>query len=208
MNLSTLPKLFPPNNEKKILLHVCCAVCAGDIIERMVASDLEVTLFFYNPNIHPIEEYEKRKQENKRFAQKHPIPWIDADYDVDYWFSRIKGWEQESEGGQRCKICFDVRLERSALYAFENGFKVFTSTLGISPLKDLRMINQCGDAAARRYPDITYWTHNWRKEGGTQRMQQLSKEEHFYHQEYCGCQFSFHETNQKRLQKGRQPLSS
>jgi hypothetical protein len=115
------PKLSTPNGEKKLLLHSCCAPCAGEVMEALSASDIDTTIFFYNPNIHPIEEYEIRKEENIRFAKKLGMPIIDADYDRDEWFERTKGQENEPERGERCSTCFDMRFERTAQYAYQNN---------------------------------------------------------------------------------------
>ena len=167
------------------------------------ASGIEQTVFFYNPNIHPVEEYELRKDENKRFCDKLKLPFIDADYDKDNWFERVKGLENEPERGKRCTVCFDMRFERTALYASEYGFPVISSTLGISRWKNMEQINDSGVRAASRYPDISYWTFNWRKQGGSQRMIELAKQEAFYQQEYCGCVYSLRDTNRHRMANGR-----
>lgn len=196
-------KLSTPNGENKILLHSCCAPCAGDIMLNLKESEIDYTIFFYNPNIHPVEEYEIRKEENIRYAEKLDVPFVDADYDKDNWFSRIKGFENEPERGHRCTLCFDMRFERSALYAKENGFKLYSSTLGISRWKDMNQINDSGTRAASRYENLNYWTFNWRKGGGSQRMVELSKEENFYQQEYCGCVYSLRDTNKHRKSKNR-----
>src|SRR5690606_7638819 len=108
---------------------------------------------------------EIRKEENIRFAKKHGIPFFDADYDTDNWFARVKGLEWEPERGKRCTACFDMRFERTALFAHENGYDVISSALGISRWKDMQQINDCGVRAANRYPDLAYWTYNWRKGG-------------------------------------------
>ncbi len=192
------PKLELPNGEKKLLLHSCCAPCAGEIMEAVAISNIETTVFFYNPNIHPQEEYEIRKDENKRFCEKLGFNFIDADYDKDNWFERIKGLENEPERGARCTQCFDMRFERSALYAKENGFKVYATTLGISRWKDMDQINGSGEKAANRYDEIKYWDFNWRKKGGAARMIEISKREQFYQQEYCGCVYSLRDTNKWR----------
>ncbi|WP_269901695.1 epoxyqueuosine reductase QueH [Paenalcaligenes faecalis] len=199
----TRPILTPPNNSKKVLLHSCCAPCSGEVMEAMTASGIDYTIFFYNPNIHPLKEYEIRKEENKRFAEKHNIPFIDADYDADNWFDRVKGMENEPERGIRCTECFDMRFERTALYAHEHGFDTISSSLAISRWKDMHQINGCGERAAARYPQMLYWTYNWRKGGGSQRMLDISKEENFYQQEYCGCVYSLRDTNNWRLATGR-----
>ncbi len=172
-------------------------------MEAMTASGIDYTIFFYNPNIHPIREYEIRKEENMRFAEQHNVPFIDADYDADNWFERVKGMEHEPERGIRCTECFDMRFERTALYAHEHGFDTISSSLAISRWKDLNQINGCGERAAARYPDMLYWTYNWRKDGGSQRMLEISKQEQFYQQEYCGCVYSLRDTNNWRASKGR-----
>ena len=196
------PLLKVPNASTKVLLHSCCAPCSGELMEAMVESSIAFTIFFYNPNIHPKREYEIRKQENIRFASKMNIPFVDADYDTDNWFSRVKGLEFAPEKGERCTVCFDMRFERTALYAHEHGFKVITSSLGLSRWKDIHQINGCGVRAAKRYEGMSYWTYNWRKGGGADRMYEISKRENFYQQEYCGCVYSLRDTNLARLSKG------
>ena len=165
-----------PNGHDRLLLHSCCAPCSGEPMQKMVDSGIDFTIFFYNPNIHPVREYEIRKEENIRFAQKHNITFIDADYDSDNWFERCKGLEFEPERGERCTVCFDMRFERTALYAHEHGFRVFTSSLGISRWKDMNQINGCGHRAA------------------------------FYQQEYCGCVYSLRDSNKHRVSQGRERI--
>lgn len=199
-----IPEEFNSNN--KILMHSCCAPCAGDLMERMKESKINVTIFFYNPNIHPKKEYEIRKNENKRHAKKLKIPFIDADYDVQNWFKRAKGLEWEPERGLRCTKCFDMRFERTALEAYEKGFNVITSSLGISRWKNMDQINNCGIRAAKNYQNIKYWTYNWRKAGGAARMYEIAKKENFYKQEYCGCIFSLRDSNAWRTKSGRKEI--
>ncbi|EKT56319.1 hypothetical protein OO7_10277 [Providencia sneebia DSM 19967] len=172
-------------------------------MEALQASGINYTIFFYNPNIHPKREYLIRKEENIRFAQKHNIPFVDADYDTDNWFERAKGMEQEPERGVRCTMCFDMRFERTALYAAENGFSVISSSLGISRWKNMQQINDCGARAVAPYPNMVYWDYNWRKKGGSARMIEISKREQFYQQEYCGCIYSLRDTNKHRKSQGR-----
>lgn len=192
------PKLFMPKKHSSLLLHSCCAPCACEIMEALAASNIKTTVFFYNPNIHPKEEYEIRKNENRRFCDKLGFKCIDADYDRDNWFKRIKGLENEPERGKRCTQCFDMRFERSALYAEENGYGVYATTLGISRWKDMDQINASGFRAAKRYESVTYWDFNWRKQGGASRMIEIAKREEFYQQEYCGCIYSLRDTNRWR----------
>jgi epoxyqueuosine reductase len=207
MNVDTERKALPlPDGQNKVLLHSCCAPCSGEVMEAMLASNIDYTIFFYNPNIHPQKEYELRKDENVRFAKQFGIPFIDADYDRDNWFERARGMENEPERGARCTMCFDMRFERTALYAHENGFPVMTSSLGISRWKDMNQINGSGVRAAARYPGLTYWEYNWRKGGGAARMIEISKREHFYQQEYCGCVYSLRDTNRHRVASGRERI--
>ncbi len=197
------PVLDTPNGEERILLHSCCAPCAAEIMDALAASKIETTIFFYNPNIHPRDEYEIRKQENIRYAEKLGMEFIDADYDAKNWFDRTAGLEMAPERGERCTVCFDMRFERTAHYAHEHGYKLISSTLGISRWKNMDQINGCGVRAASRYPEMEYWTFNWRKQGGSQRMIEISKDEEFYQQEYCGCVYSLRDTNAWRESKGR-----
>ena len=196
-----------PGGENKVLMHSCCAPCSGPLIEKMHNDGIELTIFFYNPNIHPKKEYEIRKQENIRFAEKLGIKFVDADYDVQNWFARAKGMERDPERGRRCSMCFDMRFERTALYGYENGYKVITSSLGISRWKNMDQINESGVRAAGHYPGITYWTYNWRKDGGGARMYELAKEEEFYKQEYCGCIYSLRDTNEWRKKNSRAEIA-
>jgi predicted adenine nucleotide alpha hydrolase (AANH) superfamily ATPase len=191
----------------RVLMHSCCAPCAGELMEQMVANGIDLTIFFYNPNIHPLREYEIRKNENIRFAEKMGIPFIDADYDVQDWFARAKGMERDPERGRRCTMCFDMRFARTALYAAEHGFPVITSSLGISRWKNLEQINECGVRAAEPYEGITYWEYNWRQKGGGARMYEIAKREEFYAQQYCGCIYSLRDSNEWRVANGREKIA-
>lgn len=131
------------------------------------------------------------------------MPFADADYDRDDWFARAKGMEWEPERCTRCTMCFDMRFERTALYAHENGFPVMTSSLGISRWKDMKQINGCGIRAVAPYGGLDYWDYNWRKDGGLNRMIEISRREEFYQQECCGCAYSLRDTNRHRREVGR-----
>ena len=136
-------------------------------------------------------------------AKANNVPFVDADYDTENWYARAKGMEWEPERGIRCTMCFDMRFERTALYAHEHGFPVMTSSLGISRWKDMKQINGCGERAVRPYDGLEYWDYNWRKGGGSSRMIEISKREEFYMQEYCGCVYSLRDTNRHRREVGR-----
>lgn len=199
MNDKKISKLVLPENKSKLLLHSCCAPCSGDIMKRLLDSNITYTVFFYNPNIHPYEEYVLRKEENMSFADKYKIPFIDADYNPRNWFEITKGMEHEPERGKRCSTCFDMRFIKTSEYAYNNGFDIISSTLGISRWKDMDQINNSGKYAASQFKGLSYWDFNWRKENGSHRMIEVSKDEGFYMQEYCGCVYSLRDTNEWRI---------
>ena len=202
----SLSELFPQNTAKRLLLHTCCAPCSGSIAQRIREEDIDCTLFYYNPNIYPAEEYQRRKDEQKRFAEKHHFSFMDFDYNPQDWTEYTKGFEKEPERGKRCTSCFDLRLRRTAQHALEHGFAVFATTLGLSRWKDLAQVNRCGQEAAKCYPGTIFWDINWRKKGGSRLMYEVAKHEHFYKQEYCGCIYSYQETERKRINNKKKSL--
>lgn len=204
--ISPKREILPPDGETKVLLHSCCAPCSGSVIEDIHKAGVDLTVYFYNPNIHPREEYEIRKEENIRYAEKLGIPFIDGDYDDDRWFEEMKGHENDPERGERCSMCFEMRFVKTAKYAYENNFKVITSCLGISRWKDFDQVTGAGERAAALYPGIKYWGYNWRKQDGSQRMVKIAREEKFYQQQYCGCAYSLRDTNKLRMEKGRSKI--
>lgn len=166
---------------------------------------LDVTVIFYNPNIHPREEYDIRKEENKRFCAKHGVPFVDCDYDATAWFARTKGQELEPERGARCTSCFDMRMEVTAAYADAHGFDVFTTTNATSRWKDLAQVNGAGFRAAQAYPNLRYWAGDWQGDDMTRKKYEVSAHERFYKQEYCGCSYSLRDSNLFRESKGLAP---
>jgi len=187
-----------PEGCKEVLLHACCAPCSSAIVEWMLANGVRPTIFYYNPNIFPREEYEIRKDESKRHAESLGLTWIDGDYDHEQWRQDVCGLEGEPERGRRCEQCFALRLTVAARKAQELGLQYFTTTLASSRWKDLEQINRAGHLAEQivnyqlsiiNYP-VTFWAQNWRKGGLYERRNQLLKEFGFYNQQYCGCEFS------------------
>jgi hypothetical protein len=175
-------------------------------MESLREAGADLTIFFYNPNIHPKEEYDRRKDSLIRFVEKMNIPFVDSDYEPDTWFLRVKGLEREPERGQRCSVCFEMRLERAALFAVENGFKTFTSTFGISRWKNPDQVHATGAIAASRYPGLTYWACDWRQGDGLQRKYEVSRREQFYRQKYCGCVYSMPPHNTSPLENDRSAI--
>ena len=198
-----------------VLLHCCCAPCSSAILEWMQAHDTEPVLFYCNPNIFPAEEYRIRKDEITRYAGKLGLRIIDDDYDHAGWLEAIRGMEHEPERGARCLQCFRMRLLRAAQKCSELGLDVFTTTLASSRWKSLEQINAAGAWAAQQVNESPLCTHpvrfddrNWRKGGLQQRRNELLKENGFYNQLYCGCEFSLEAMQRKQAaQAQREPVS-
>ena len=147
-------------------------------------------------------EYEIRKEENKRFCADLGIPFVDADYDADAWYERVQGMEWDPERGRRCSACFDMRMERTALYAVEHGFDAICTTNATSRWKDAAQVDASGYKAAARYENLIYWARNWQTDEMTLRKYQISADNRFYKQEYCGCSFSLRDSNEWRKANG------
>lgn len=179
-----------PEGVTEVLLHACCAPCSSAIVEWLMQHDVRPTIFYYNPNIWPREEYDIRKNESKRHAESLGLKWIDGDYDHERWLEEVKGLEGEPERGNRCLQCFKHRLLATALLAHQTGIRVFTTTLASSRWKRIEQITTAGEYAMQAVPDTLFWAQNWRKDGLSDRRNQLLKEYGFYNQQYCGCEFS------------------
>lgn len=174
----------------KLLLHVCCAPCSSYCLEYL-NEYFDITVFFANSNIDDREEYVKRRDEEIRLiSQMCPeVGFVEGRYDPDYFRQLVKGHENDPERGDRCSICFAMRLNEAAEYAAGNGFEYFTTTLSISPLKDEQKLCSIGEKAAERYGTV-YLPGDFKKKGGYQRSIELSKKYGLYRQNYCGCSYS------------------
>ena len=173
-----------------LLLHTCCAPCSAAIIEWLVANGTRPVLFYYNPNIYPNEEYEIRKAECTRYAARYGLEVVDGDYGHDEWLAEVAGLEAEPERGARCLQCFKMRLQATAALAHERGIMRFATTLASSRWKSLEQIAEAGHWAAAQFEGVEFWERNWRKDGLSERRRALLKENNFYNQQYCGCEFS------------------
>lgn len=185
-----------------LLLHSCCAPCSSYVIEYL-SNYFKITVFYYNPNIAPDEEYIFRSREQKRLISemqtKYPVSYIDEDYDSSQFYNAVKGLEKEPEGGKRCEKCFELRLSRTAQKADELVFDYFATTLTISPLKNAELINSIGERIAKT--TSAKWLYSdFKKKGGYKRSIELSREFDLYRQNYCGCAFSKAESL-KRISK-------
>lgn len=185
------------NGTKTLLLHSCCAPCSSYVLEYL-SEYFSITLFYYNPNIYPSEEYEKRVDEQENLIKeinkkiKNKISFIEGKYDSDRFYEMARGLENVKEGGERCFKCYELRLREAALLAKQLKFDYFTTTLSISPMKNARKLNEIGERLAAEY-NITHLTSDFKKKNGYKRSIELSKEYNLYRQDYCGCVFSARE---------------
>ncbi len=199
------PPIVIPEGCTEVLLHACCAPCSSAIVEWLLQHNVRPTIFYYNPNIYPREEYDIRKNESKRHAESLGLKWIDGDYDHEGWRQGVCGLEGEPERGRRCEQCFTLRLVKTAQKAQELGIAYFATTLASSRWKSLEQIERAGHVAEEVINNTSqpsplspqssafslhFWAQNWRKGGLQERRNQLLKEYDFYNQQYCGCEFS------------------
>lgn len=189
------------NNKKKILLHSCCAPCSSYVISYLI-NYFDITILYYNPNIYPYEEYIKRKNEQikliKELKSKNKIDIIDCDYDNEIYNELIKGLENEPERGNRCTICYKMRIEKTAIIAKEKKYDYFCTTLSVSPYKNANLINEIGKELEAKY-NVKWLYSDFKKKDGYKKSIELSKKYNLYRQDYCGCIYSkpksFHITN-------------
>ena len=182
---------LPAGAKPKLLLHACCAPCSSAVLERL-REHFSITILYYNPNIYPPQEYHRREQELERFLQDagmSGISLIELPYDPQEFYTAVKGLEAEPERGERCTVCYRLRMEQAARYAAAHGFDWFTTTLSISPVKDPVRINQIGQELAQKY-GVAHLPSEFRKKNGYKRSLELSAEYGLYRQDYCGCVFS------------------
>lgn len=194
-----IEQLVKKGEVPSLLLHSCCAPCSSYCLEYL-SQYFKITVFYYNPNIFPKEEYEYRIQEQKRLIEhlpsKHPISFATKEYEPERFYEISKGYEQESEGGERCTRCFRLRLEETAKLARNMGMDYYTTTLSISPLKDVERLNKIGTELGIIY-QTAYLESDFKKKNGYKRSVELSKEYGLYRQDYCGCVYSKQERNNK-----------
>lgn len=177
---------------KRILLHSCCAPCSSYVI-TFLSNYFDITILYYNPNIAPKEEYEKRKSEQIRLINslntKHILNFLDCDYNNDIYNKAIIGYETCQEGGSRCKICFNLRLEKTAILAKKYKYDYFCSTLTVSPHKNSTIINKIGESLSNKY-NVKWLYSDFKKNEGFKQSIELSKKYNLYRQDYCGCIYS------------------
>jgi predicted adenine nucleotide alpha hydrolase (AANH) superfamily ATPase len=182
-----------------LLLHSCCAPCSSYVLQYL-SRYFRILLFYYNPNISPAEEYEKRVREQKRLLEEmglaEDVTLIEGAYEPQRFFSAVKGLEQAPEGGARCAICFRLRLEQAAQQAVQLGADYFCTTLSISPHKNAALLNEIGESLASKY-GVAWLPSDFKKKGGYQASIALSRQYALYRQNYCGCIFSRQQAQEK-----------
>lgn len=187
--VSALPK------KPSLLLHSCCAPCSSSVIELLLEC-FDVTVYYYNPNIYPADEYYKRKEEQEKFCREYfkkvSVKVICEDYNEEDFLKTAKGRENLSEGGARCTLCYKLRLEKTAEYANDHGFDYFASTLSVSPLKCADRLNKIGEALSEEY-GVKYLYNDFKKKNGYKRSCEISNEFGMYRQDFCGCKYSYYE---------------
>ena len=176
------------NYRPKLLLHSCCAPCSSHVV-TLLKEYFDVTVLYYNPNIYPLEEYLKRKNEQIKLLEILNIPIMDLDYDHNEFKENVKGLEDEKEGGARCNKCFALRLEKTAILAQLNQFEYFCTTLTVSPYKNSQIINKIGAILEQKY-NVKYLYSDFKKKEGYKKSIELSKKYDLYRQHYCGCEYS------------------
>ena len=187
----TLKEITESNSVPSLLLHSCCAPCSSYCLEYL-SEYFNITVLYYNPNIED-EEFERRYKEQVRLVSelrtKYPVRVVKGEHDTSIYYDLVAGHEDDPEGGERCKLCFELRLAEAAKHAAENGFDYFTTTLSISPLKNAELLNSIGKEMSERY-GVKYLYSDFKKKNGYLRSIELSKEYSLYRQDYCGCIFS------------------
>lgn len=177
---------------QKLFLHSCCAPCSSYVLEYL-SQYFEITIFYYNPNISPEEEYQNRVEEQKRLIgqldTRYPISFMEGKYEPEKFYQMARGMEELPEGGQRCYACYEMRLREAAQKAAVQKADYFTTTLSISPYKNARWINEIGEKLEKEY-GVKHLPSDFKKKNGYRRSIELSRQYHLYRQDYCGCIYS------------------
>lgn len=188
-----IEKLQKEQRVPRLLLHSCCAPCSSYVLEYL-SNYFDITVFYYNPNIFPENEYTKRILEQQMLISdmkmKYPVSFLAGNYDRERFYKIAEGLEHLREGGERCFKCYELRLEEAAKVAQEGRFDYFTTTLSISPMKNAEKLNELGIKIGKKY-SVEYLQSDFKKKNGYKRSIELSKTYNLYRQDYCGCEFSF-----------------
>ena len=198
-----IDKIKEEGKTPTLLLHSCCGPCSTCCIERL-SDYFKITVFYYNPNIYPSEEYYKRKEVEldfiRQYTSKYKIELLDCDYEPEKFTEIARGYEACKEGGERCYRCYNLRLDETAKVAKQNNFDYFTTTLSVSPHKNSKWINEIGERLSKEY-EIKFLPSDFKKKDGYKRSIELCKKYCLYRQNYCGCVYSLIERNKEEKKK-------
>lgn len=175
----------------KLLLHSCCGPCSSYVLSALT-DYFDITVYFYNPNVYPNEEYNKRLKEQIKLINEmnnNKIDIAETFYDDEDYYAYIKGHEKDLEGGTRCHLCYFYRMEKTCIYAKENNYDYFTTTLSVSPYKNSKVLNEIGKSLEEQY-NVKYLYSDFKKKDGYKKSIELSKKYDLYRQDYCGCKYS------------------
>ena len=173
----------------KIVLHACCGICSGYPVSSLIDAGYQVVVYFYNPNIYPAEEYQKRLDAERTLCKHFGCELIEAEYNPQEFYEVAKGLEKEPERGKRCDKCFELRLKKTAEFAKSRGIKTFTTSIVISPHKNFQKLSEIGQQIAKEY-ELEFLAIDFKKKDGFLKTNKISKELGLYRQNYCGCKFS------------------
>lgn len=187
-----LYKNINPLNKPRLLLHACCGPCTSGVFDQLYPY-FNITIIYYNPNTYPYDEYILRYKQLEILKNYMDFKLIFMDYNDEEFYSKVKGLEEEREGGKRCEVCYKLRLEKTAQVAKEKGFDYFTSTLSVSPYKNADKLNKIGQELENIY-NIKYIYSDFKKNEGYKNSIKNSKEYGLYRQDYCGCEYSLRDT--------------
>ena len=205
LELEHILNSIDPDSPPKLLLQSCCAPCSSYVLEYL-SNYFSITVFYFNPNIYPEEEFYKRSAEQKRLLSlmdlKNPVDFTEIGYQSERFYAAVKGLEHIKEGGERCYAWYKLRLEQTAELAKERGFDFFTTTLSISPYKNADWLNEIGETLAQKC-GVRYLTSDFKKKNGYKRSTELSESFGMYRQNYCGCVFSMKEREEAMKNKER-----
>ena len=183
-----LSKQEPKNADSKILLHACCAICSAYPVSFLKEAGYQVVVYFYNPNIHPEEEYYRRLEAQRTLCRHFGVELIEESYEPDKFFEHVKGFENEPEKGLRCDKCFFLRLEKTAQKAKDLGIKNFTTSIVISPHKNFKKLSSIGENIANQY-GLNFEAIDFKKKDGFLKTNKIANSLSLYRQNYCGCKF-------------------
>ncbi len=209
LQLEETKKIKAEQLRPSLLMHTCCAVCACYPIVYLTEY-FDLTLYYYNDNIYPESEYEKRFAELQRYvdlfnlSSDNKVRLIKCPYNGPEYMQKMVPYRDSPEGGERCHICYDLRMDKGMQYAAENHYDYFTTVMTVSRQKDSKVLNQIGERLQKKYPDVKYFFSDFKKDGGLEKGTEIVRQYDIYRQNYCGCVYSYNEMLERARKEYRQ----